>query len=401
MPYRVTGGPATFQQTMNHILTPLLRKGVVVFIDDILIYSSNWDQHLTLLNSVFQLLAKHQIKIKLSKCSFAQSHLKYLGHIISAAGVATDPNTMANVQKCPTPSNVKEVRGFLGLAGYYRKFVQYFGTIARPLTDLLKKGAIFQWTSVHDTAFSELRKALVTAPVLHLPDFSKQFIIETDASAKGIGAVLQQEVHPIAYISKALGLKNQGLSTYEKECLAILMAIDHWRSYLHHAEFFIRIDQRSLESLTDQRLTTPWQLKAYTKLLGLQYKITYKKGTENSAVDALSRLPSVQPQPPLEVYALSTTQSVWLQELVDSYVTHPATAQLLASLAINNSQGHFSLHNGVISYKSRIWVVSAPQLQSKIISALHSSAIGGHFGFLVTYHKIKKLFAWPSMKKQV
>jgi hypothetical protein len=109
----------------------------------------------------------------------------------------------------------------------------------------------------------------MTAPVLQLPDFSKQFTIETDASTKGIGAVLQQEGHPIAYISKALGPKNQGLSTYKKECLAILMAVDHWRPYLHHREFLIRTDQRSLENLTDQKLSTPWQLKAYTKLLGL------------------------------------------------------------------------------------------------------------------------------------
>lgn len=127
--------------------------------------------------------------------------------------------------------------------------------------------------------------------MLQFPDFSKSFTVETDASAKGIGVVLHQEGHPIAYVSKALGLKNQGLSTYEKKCLAILMAVDHWRSYLQHAPFVIKTDQRSLENLTNQRLSTPWQLKAYTKSLGLNYKIVYKKGTDNSAADALSRLP--------------------------------------------------------------------------------------------------------------
>ena len=113
------------------------------------------------------------------------------------------------------------------------------------------------WTSIHQTAFDQLKQALTTAPVLQLPDFSKVFTIETDASAKGIGAILQQEGHPIAYISKALGPKNQSLSKYEKECLAILMAVDHWRSYLQHAQFHIKTDQKSLENLTDQRLTTP------------------------------------------------------------------------------------------------------------------------------------------------
>jgi len=296
---------------------------------------------------------------------------------------------------------VKDVRGFLGLAGYYRKFVQHFGAIAKPLTELLKKGTIFVWTSIHQTAFDQLKQALTTAPVLQLPDFSKVFIIETDASAKGIGAVLQQEGHPIAYISKALGPKNQGLSTYEKECLTILMVVDHWRSYLQHAQFHIKTDQKSLENLTDQRLTTPWQLKAYTKLLGLNYKIIYKKGSENSVADALSRLPSATHHVPQDFYALSTSQPVWVQQLTKTYGTHPATSKLLTSLVISSPQGHFSLDSGIIKYKSKIWVASSPQLQQQIISALHSSAIGGHSGFLVTYMKIKKMFAWPGLKSMV
>jgi len=241
---------------MNYVWAPLLRKGVV-FIDDILVYASTWDSHLQILHQVFQLLQQHGIRIKLSKCSFVQQQLKYLGHIISGDGVATDPKKIQDVQQWPVPTNVKDVRGFLGLAGYYRKFVQHFGAIAKPLTELLKKSTVFVWTSIHQTAFDQLKQALTTAPVLQLPDFSKVFIIETDASAKGIGAVLQQEGHPIAYISKALGPKNQSLSTYEKECLAILMAVDHWRSYLLHAQFHIKTDQKSLENLTDQRLTTP------------------------------------------------------------------------------------------------------------------------------------------------
>lgn len=211
-----------------------------------------------MLHEVFQLLSKHQIKIKLSKCSFAQKQLTYLGHIISGAGVATDPKKINDVLNWPTPTTPKDVRGFLGSDGYYRKFVKHFGILAKPLTDLLKKGHIFQWTSLQDTAFEQLKQTLVTAPVLQLPDFSKQFTIETDASAKGVGAVMQQSGHPIAYISKALGPKNMGLATYEKECLAILMAVDHWRSYLQHRQFLIQTDQRSLVHLFDQRLTTPW-----------------------------------------------------------------------------------------------------------------------------------------------
>jgi hypothetical protein len=163
------------------------------------------------------------------------------------------------------------------LAGYYRKFVRHFGIIARPLFNLLKKNTPFVWTQATDQAFHLLKQNLVQAPVLRLSDFNKSFVVDTDACDTGVGAVLQQEGHPIAYMSKPLGVKNRGLSTFEKECIAILMAIEQWRPYLQHREFLIRTDQRSLVHLDDQRLTTQWQHKAFTKLLGLQYKICYRK----------------------------------------------------------------------------------------------------------------------------
>ena len=169
------------------------------------------------------------------------------------------------------PSSVKELHSFLGLAGYYRRFVKHFGVITRPLTEFLKKGALFVWSTVHDAAFHALKHALTSAPVLALPDFSKPFSTETDASGTGIGAVLTQDGHPLAFLSKSLSLRSQGLSTYEKEYLAILMALDHWRSYLQHVEFRIITDQKSLVQLSEQRLHNPWQQKVFTKLIGLQY----------------------------------------------------------------------------------------------------------------------------------
>lgn len=217
-------------------------KGVVVFINDILIYTPTWAQHLQVLTFVFQLLVQHQVKIKLAKCSFAQQQLKYIGHVINAKEVAIDPQKIANVQNWPVPQSVTDVRGFLGLASYYMKFVRHFGLLAKPLI-MLKKGHIFKWTSLQDTSFRQLKHALTTAPILQLPDFAKLFIIEIDASAIGIGVVLQQGGNPSYYISKALGPKNQGFSTYEKECSAILMAVDHWRSYLQHNPFVIQTNQ--------------------------------------------------------------------------------------------------------------------------------------------------------------
>lgn len=227
LPYGVTGGPPTFQGMMNTVLSPLLREGVLVFMDDILVHSKTLSEHEILLINVLKLLQQHALFAKRSKCTFAQTKINYLGHCISEQGVSTDNSKIQAVQDWPVPTTVKKLRGFLGLAGYYRKFVRNFGVLSKPLTDLLKKGAVFVWTPTTDAAFCALKTALVQAPVLALPDFSKKIVVETDASATGIGAVLMQDFHPIAYLSKALAPKNLGLSAYEKECLALLLAIDH------------------------------------------------------------------------------------------------------------------------------------------------------------------------------
>lgn len=290
------------------------------------------------------------------------------------------------------------MRGFLGLGGYYRKFVKNFGIISKPLTTVLKKGEMFVWTEWHEEAFQALKEALILTPVLALLDFSKTFVLETDASEKGVGAVLQQNGHPIAYISKALGPKNQMLSTYEKECLAMLMAVHHWRPYLMQSEFIIKTNQLSLIHLDDQRLSTPWQQKALTKLIGLQYKLCYRKGADNKAADALSR---IHPQNNLEILGMSIAQPIWLEELINSYHKFRETAKLLSALAVKSPSGDYLLHDGVIKYKGRILIHNDPAMHTRLISALHCSPVGGHSGYHVTYHRVKKLFSWPKMKKGV
>ncbi|WVZ50528.1 hypothetical protein U9M48_001773 [Paspalum notatum var. saurae] len=284
MSFGLCGAPGTFQGAMNVTLQPLLRKCVLVFFDDILVYSKSFSERLDHLRQVFQLLSAD----KLSKCSFAQHQIAYLGHIISDEGVSTDSSKVEAITSWPVPQNVKELRSFLGLAGYYRKFIKHFAIIAQPLSSLLKKHAVFSWSSEQQTAFDTSKAALSSAPVLAVPNFAKPFCIETDASALGIGAVLLQDGHPLAFISKPLGPKTAGLSTYEKEYLAILLAVEQWRSYLQHQEFHIYTDQRSLTHLTDQRLNTPWQQKVFSKLLGLQYRVIYKAGANNRVADALS-----------------------------------------------------------------------------------------------------------------
>jgi len=251
-----------------------------------------------------------------------------------------------------------------------------------PLTNLLKKGVLFLWTSETQAAFDALKQALISAPVLQLPNFSKPFCIETDASDKAVGAVLQQEGHPLAYVSKALSIKSQGLSTYDKECLAIMIAVDHWRPYLQHSEFILKIDHKSLLHLDDQRLTTPWQHKALTKLMGLNFKILYKKGSENSVAAALSRATH---QESTELAATSVLQLLWLTDLQNAYLQDPELSELLQQLSVSSPVGHFSLNNGLIKFKERLWLGSLSDLHHKITTALHASPLGGHSGMEATY----------------
>ena len=231
-----------------------------------------------------------------SKCAFAQKSVAYLGFVIFADGVSTDESKIQTIKDWPSPKNLKELRGILGLTGYYRKHIKNYAILSQPLTTLLKKGVPFIWTVDTETAFQVLKQALISAPVLALPDFSHQFVIDTDACDVGIGAVLSQRGHPVAYVSRALGPRNRSLSVYEKEYLAILLAVQQWRPYLQLGEFVLRTDHKSLTNLTDQRLHTDWQRKALTKMMGLQYSIQYKKGINNGAADALSRkLPASSP----------------------------------------------------------------------------------------------------------
>jgi hypothetical protein len=307
--------------------------------------------------------------VKLNKCSFQQQQISYLGHVINSQGVASDPQKISKVASWPTPQNSKDVRSFLGLAGYYRKFVQHFGIIARPLFNLLKNNMPFVWTSETATSFQLLKNKLVEAPVLKLPDFSKTFVIGTDACDTGVGAVLQQDGHPIACMSKPLAPKNRGLSTYEKEFLAVLMAIEQWRPYLQHKDFIIRTDQNSLVHLEDQRLTATWQHKAFTKLLGLQYKLCYRKGLENRATDALSRR---QHDPQESLAVITECQPAWFADVRASYQGNMQAMDLLVKLhGSPDSKQRFKLVDDILYFHHCNWLGGSPEMQHKILLAFH------------------------------
>ena len=202
MPFGLTNAPATFQCIMNHILQPFLRRFVLVFLDDILIYSPTMEDHIHHMDLVFEQLRKNQFYVKDSKCSFAQSSLEYLGHIISDKGVSTDQSKIADMLKWLAPTDFTELRGFLGLTRYYRRFVKHYGLITKPLTSILRLKQ-FTWTETAQKAFETVKQVMTTTPVLQLPDFQDTFTIETDACQDGIGAVLMQKGKPVAYLSKA------------------------------------------------------------------------------------------------------------------------------------------------------------------------------------------------------
>jgi hypothetical protein len=396
MPFGLTNAPATFQCLMNVVFQELMRKCVLIFMDDIPVYSPTLEAHAIHLNKVFQILQDHQLYAKRSKCSFAVQQIDYLGHVISHRGVATDPSKTVSITRWPVPTSHTELRGFLGLTGYYRKFVKGYGMMAKPLTSILQQKQ-FNWSSAAQTAFEELKSAMISTPVLALPNFNEEFVIETDASDRGIGAVLSQNGHPIAFYSKALGVNNSKLSTYEKEFLAILMAVDKWRCYLQRGSFVIRSDHKSLSHLQDQSLATDLQKKAMAKLAGLQFTVQYKKGSENKAADALSRVPAG-----VQLAAISIATPVWIQEVLKSYELDPQAQELLQELAIQspNPQG-YSLYNGLIYKQHQLVVGQNVGLHTKLISAFHASAVGGHSGILPTYQRLKKLFYWPGQKTDV
>ncbi|XP_028755422.1 uncharacterized protein LOC114714818 [Neltuma alba] len=314
MPFGLTNAPATFQALMNSIFQPFLRQFVLIFFDDILVYSNSWEQHLAHLREVLATLHKHRLFEKRSKCAFGQRRIEYLGHIVSARGVEMDPSKVQAVQDWPTPTTVSQLRGFLGLSGYYRRFIQGYAQLAGPLTQLLTKDG-FHWNSEAHEAFSKLKQALVQAPLLALPDFAEPFVLETDASGIGIGAILSQRNHPIAYFSKKLSPRRQAQSTYVRELYAITEAVAKFRHYLFSHTFVIRTDHASLKHIGEQTIQTPEQEACLPKLLGYRFTIEYKPGKQNQAADALSRATCM---------TLVSIQDELMNEIFRRAVTSPA-----------------------------------------------------------------------------
>jgi hypothetical protein len=314
----------------------------------------------------------------------------YLGHTVSGTGVAMDKDKVQTVMGWPQPNNIKQLRGFLGLTRYYRRFVKSYATIASPLTDLLKKEA-FKWNAAATQAFDKLKVAITTAPILALPQFSIPFTIETDASGTGVGAVLSQLGHPIAFFSKKMVPRMQKQSAHTRELFAITEAIAKFRHYLLGHKFIIRTDQKSLRSLMDQALQTPEQQAWLHKFIGYDFTIEYKPGKDNVAADALSRVC---------VMALSTPEVKLLDELKKGTEKDNSLQNILNNISTGQEQ-KFVHKDGLVYYKSRIVVPDDTHLKTKILLEFHSSPIGGHAGIARTLARISAQFFWPQMKQEI
>ncbi|CAL1413314.1 unnamed protein product [Linum trigynum] len=398
MPFGLTNAPATFQALMNSIFSAHLRKFILVFFDDILVYSPDETSHITHLRTTLSILRQHNLYAKPSKCSFGQTQVEYLGHIITSEGVSTNPAKISAMVSWPRPKNVKELRGFLGLTGYYRKFVKDYGAISRPLTDLLKKEG-FVWNSGAEAAFEKLKAAMTHVPVLALPDFTKPFTLETDASDTGIGAVLTQEGRPIAYLSQALGIRQQGMSAYEKEYLAVLMAVTKWRHYLEGRRFTILNDHESLKHLLGQKIHTQIQKKGLVKLLGLDYEIRYRQGRYNKVADALSRHPDLFSS---SCHAVTAVLPAWLGEVEASYKDDEWLKEAMVEAAVPTVGPKVNtVRQGVLHHKSAIYVGKAGSMREQVLQLFHESPIGGHSGTQATYQRLKTYFWWPGLKRDV
>ncbi|CAJ2661993.1 unnamed protein product [Trifolium pratense] len=360
-------------------------------LDELFGASSSWQDHLTHLDAVLKVLQDNSLFVKLSKCSFGVSEIEYLGHMVTGQGVSMDRDKVQAVLNWSTPTNVKQLRGFLGLTGYYRRFIKSYAKIAAPLTDLLKKES-YRWNDQAEIAFQQLKEAVTSAPVLALPNFHKPFILETDASGVGIGAVLHQDNHPIAYFSKKLVPRNQKKSAYFREMLAIAEAIAKFRHYLLGHRFIIRTDQKSLRSLMDQSLQTPEQQEWLHKFLGYDFVIEYKPGKENLAADALSRLMTL---------AWSEPQYNFTQQVKEAIQQDDNLLEIIQKCLQGLAPTNYTVREGILYWKHRMVIPPKATLIQQILEEFHTSPIGGHAGMTRTLARIKSQFYWSAMKKDI
>lgn len=404
MPFGLMNAPATFQRTMDNVFSKFKWKFVLVYLDDIIIYSKNKQDHVAHLKQVFNVLKENCFKLKLSKCKFFQEELLYLGYIINRNGILPNNERMQAIQNIPKPSNAKELQSFLGLLNYYRKWVKNFSIIAKPLYILLQKDIKFDWNSEHETAFATLKNSLLSPPLLKFPDYKKTFFIFCDACDIGIGAVLAQKYEgkdcAIAFISRTLNGAETRYSITEKECLSVVWSINQFKSYIYGTSFIVVTDHSCLQWLKslkspNNRLTR-WSLK----LSEYDYIVQYRKGSLNINADFLSRNPSYN------VNNIEGSQ-INLKDIPKYQRKDPEIFKIIEKVRNDSKENTYFIEDDVLykSYlhNSRIFkqIVLPKEFHLLVLDSLHKDLFAGHMGIRKTYLLLKERFYWKSMLQDV
>lgn len=377
MPFGLTNAPATFQRLMNRVAGRI--KSVIVYIDDLLIFSESWKDHMDTLREIFKALREFGLKLKADKCRFGCEEIRFLGFIIDSEGCKTDPDKIQSIKSFPLPRTQTELRRFLGLANYYRKFIKDFASTAAPLYELTGKKSSWQWSREQQQAFEKLKEKLMKPPVLASPDISLPYKIYTDASGTGMGAVLSQEQNGndrvIAFASQHFTKREKKYSTIEKEAAAVLWACKKFHPYIVGARFQILSDHAPLKWLFAKQGASGrigrWQahLLEFEGLEGIEYL----RGLDNGPADALSRIP--------EILSIGTDDFKSKQE------NDPDFQLCRASLEKED----------VWKHGGRIFIPK--NMRQQVIQEFHGQGV--HFGIRRTLDLIQQFFFWPSMRKEI
>src|ERR1051325_7148683 len=423
MPFGVTNAPGVFMEYMNRIFHPYLDSFVVVFIDDILVYFKSEEEHAEHLCIVLEVLKNKKLYAKLSKCEFWLGEVSFLGHVISGDGIAVDPSKVDAVLRWETPKSVTEIRSFLGLAGYYRRFIEGFSKLALPLTKLTCKGAAFVWDVKCEESFVELKKRLTTAPILILPNPEELFVVYCDASKMGLGGVLMQNGKVVAYASRKLKIHEKNYPTHDLELAAVVFVLKIWRHYLYGSRFEVFSDHKSLKYLFDQKELNMRQRRWLELLKDYDFGSNYHPGKANVVVDALSRktlhmsllmvreLKMIEQFRDMSLVIKVTPKSVILgmlkinNDLLDSIREAQKLDVKLVDLLVGIGQiesEDFKLDaQGVLRFRDRICIPDDVDLKRMILEESHRSNLSIHPGATKMYQDLRKLFWWSGMKREV
>lgn len=294
MPFGLKNAPRTFQRLINHVLRKYINIICIVYLDDILVFSTSWEEHLAAIRKIFKVLRKYGLKLQIDKCNFVQRETNFLGHVITKEGLKPNPEKIRIIQNLPLPKTEKQVKSFLGITGYYRKFIKDYAKIAQPMTKYLTKNTKINPNDPNFIeSFEKLKTIISTHPVLKFPEFGKPFQLTTDASNYAIGAVLSQNGHPVCYASRTLSRHEQNYSATDKEFLAIMWSVQYFRPYLYGNKFSIFTDHQPIKFLQTKykgKDLSPRHQRWLLKLGEYDFQIEYLKGKENKVADFLSRI---------------------------------------------------------------------------------------------------------------